>query len=418
MNLKDKLTTGAQQALAIDDVRNKIDAVIGHSERVHAIEKNTYDLLTGVEQIKAALQRIADTIGGPVIELSENIHARVRRADDDMHKLEEHVSRLQFAIASLQEKAATAARQGEAAAQELANLARQNDARSRALGSLFEQGMARYHERLTLTEPWLPEEALAHSEPEYYLAAFLYSFLPNRVAVDVGANQGDFMQVAADAGYEVFSFEPFPAAFQKLRARSSGRKNVKVFNFALGSVETSLPLHVATESGIDLRGDASLYNTFRPHFVRDNIQFDSTVEVPVRTISALVEAGEIPAAIDFLKVDTEGFDLEVIKGLGDLRPQIVQTEFWGKGFVFVRNEPDPTLLVNSREVIENMRGRGYLWNLVVFRVEGSEFVRLATNLAEAPPRTWGNILFFREHAIYREGFRWAQGSLPRFQNPV
>jgi FkbM family methyltransferase len=224
------------------------------------------------------------------------------------------------------------------------------------------------------------------------------------------------MQVTADAGYEVFSFEPFPAAFQKLQARAAGRRNVKVYNFALGSAETTLPLHVASESGADQRGDASLYNTFRPHFVRDNVQFNSTLAVPVRTISSLVAAGEVPADIDFLKVDTEGFDLEVVKGLGDLRPQIVQTEFWGKGFVFVRNEADPSLLVNSREVIQNMRVRGYLWNLVIFRVEGADFVRFATNLAEAPPRTWGNILFFRDHTIYQEGFRWTQASLPRFQS--
>jgi hypothetical protein len=52
-----------------------------------------------------------------------------------------------------------------------------------------------------------------------------------------------------------------------------------------------------------------------------------TVEVPVRTIPSLVKGGELLKQIDFLKVDTEGFDLGRSKGLGTLRPAVVQTEF-------------------------------------------------------------------------------------------
>jgi len=213
----------------------------------------------------------------------------------------------------------------------------------------------RFNELIVVSEPWLPEEHFVHSEPEYYLAAFLYNFLPNRVLLDAGANVGDFTDVVSSAGYRVYSFEPFPAAFDRLKTRMTSRSNVKTFNFALGSTETTLPLYVASESGEERRDDPSLYNTFRPHFVRESLSFAETVDVPVRTIESLVKGGELPEQIDFLKADTEGFDLEVIKGLGDIRPTVVQIEFWGDEFVFVRSAENRDSLVSSAEIICGLR---------------------------------------------------------------
>jgi FkbM family methyltransferase len=282
----------------------------------------------------------------------------------------------------------------------------------------IDHGLTALNSRVELQEPWLPDSGSAHSEPEYYLAAFLYNFLPSRVLLDVGANEGEYTRVVADAGYRVFSFEPFPEAYQKLKARFAGRENVTTFDFALGATEATLPFYVATESGEEQRGDASLYNTFRPHFVRENVTFERQLEVPVRTLHSVVLSDEVPADIGLLKIDTEGYDLEVINGLGPVRPVVVQTEFWGKEFVFVREESKGDQLANSEVVIETMRKLGYHWNMVIFRIEGERFVRFATNLAEAPHRAWGNLLFFREHPIFFEAFRWCQLSLPRFQRSL
>jgi len=94
------------------------------------------------------------------------------------------------------------------------------------------------------------------------------------------------------------------------------RGNVKTFNLALGSKETTLPLYVASESSEARQDDPSSYNTFQPHFVRESLAFTETVDVPVRTIESLVKSGELPEQIGFLKVDTEGFDLEVVRDLG------------------------------------------------------------------------------------------------------
>jgi FkbM family methyltransferase len=316
-----------------------------------------------------ALHRKVDLALGKLEGIESTIDARARSTEEELRKLEEHLQRF---------------------------------------GELF-------HERILISEPWLPREHLAHSGPEYYLAAFLYNFLPNQVLLDVGANAGDFAEVVSDSGYQVYCFEPCPATFARLKTRMANRGNVKTLNFALGSTETTLLLYVASESSEQRRGDPSLYNTFRPHFVREGLAFAETVEVPVRTIESLVKGGELPGQIDFLKVDTEGFDLEVIKGLGNIRPAVVQTEFRGDEIVFVRNEENRQNLISSVETVREMRNRNYFWSIIVFRTEAENCVRFGTNLASAPKNAWGNMLFFRDHSLFLEALRWCQGVLPRFQ---
>jgi len=185
-----------------------------------------------------ALHRKVDLALGKLESLEFVLDARARRTEDELRKLEEHVDRLELVLKSLDE-------------------------------------------RLGISEPWLPEEHFAHSEPEYYLAAFLYNFLPNRVLLDVGANIGDFTEVVSNSGYRVYSFEPFPATFERLKARMADRDNVKTFNLALGLKETTLPLYIASESSEARQDDPSLYNTFRPHFVRESLVFADKVDVPV-----------------------------------------------------------------------------------------------------------------------------------------
>jgi hypothetical protein len=52
------------------------------------------------------------------------------------------------------------------------------------------------------------------TNPESGLISFLYSYLPARSVVDVGAHVGDVLETLLTAGYEVYAFEPFPPSYQ------------------------------------------------------------------------------------------------------------------------------------------------------------------------------------------------------------
>ena len=267
-----------------------------------------------------------------------------------------------------------------------------------------------------LATPWLPLEGKLDDNPEFLLLAHLVNFFPKPVALDIGANEGVLSEVLLDAGFDVYAFEPYPPAMKKLGERLANRPRLHLMGMAVGSEDTSLALHIAEGGRDDTGDDPSVYNTFRPHFVGKEVTFTSQVEVPVRSLRSLAEKKEIPDDFPVLKIDTEGFDLEVIRGMGQLEPQVVQTEFWGEDFLFVKNEEDKTKLVLAKQIIEELRNRNYRWNLLMFRIEGEPAIRFTANLATAPKRSWGNLFFFKDFRLFEEAYRWTSTTLPRLQS--
>jgi len=287
-SLRHKTTALAQRALAIDALHRKLDLALGKLEDLEFLPSIINQLATTVQGIAATIQSFEGTINQlaytindvaskltaishrteMLTELSDNIHARARRTEAELRKLEEHSDRLTMIVRSLDERFESFDERFKSLDQRFKSFDegfKSLDERFKSFDEGFKSFDERFNQRIAISEPWLPEEHFAHSEPEYYLVAFLYNFLPNRVLLDVGANVGDFAEVVSESGYQVYSFEPFPAAFDRLKRRMTNRSNVKTFNFALGSTETTLPLYVASESSEQRQDDPSLYNTFRPH---------------------------------------------------------------------------------------------------------------------------------------------------------
>jgi FkbM family methyltransferase len=130
------------------------------------------------------------------------------------------------------------------------------------------------------------------------------------IIFDVGANAGQtarrFAKTFPDA--RIFSFEPVPATFAQLKEAAAPFPQVKTFNLALGSSQETIE--------IPLR-ESSTHNTLRHEggtFVDTaSPETGEMVKVQVETIAEICAREHLPH-IDLLKTDTEGFDLEVVKG--------------------------------------------------------------------------------------------------------
>ena len=184
--IKDKISRMAQRALGIDDVRFKLDVIGSKLEELDVIGSK----LEKLDVIGSKLEKL-DVIGSKLEEL-DVIGSKLEKLDVIGSKLEKL-----DAIGSKLEKLDAIGSKLDVIPNNLAQLDPKLQNLIERSDSLFWQirqvseGLDRLKSFLTWSanrvEPWLPAESFAQTEPDYDLAGFLYNFLPNRVAVDVGA---------------------------------------------------------------------------------------------------------------------------------------------------------------------------------------------------------------------------------------
>ncbi|ARI80396.1 FkbM family methyltransferase [Microcystis aeruginosa] len=241
------------------------------------------------------------------------------------------------------------------------------------------------------------------------LMTYLYSYLPHRLAVDIGANRGDVSSRLLQAGYQVYAFEPFPAVIDKLKNRLGDHPNFRLFPFALGSENQTQELHIATDETPDnTYQDASFYSSLTKHSLSEGLVFTDTIPVTVKTLASLHDAEELPKDIGLVKIDTEGFDLEVIKGMGNYRYPVVVAEFWDQNFPFGRSGAMNQL----PDLVNAMKARDYHWHLVIYRIWGSSDVSYYCNSAYSLDNSWGNVFFFQDYQVFHQALLWSASVMP------
>ncbi len=241
------------------------------------------------------------------------------------------------------------------------------------------------------------------------LMTYLYSYLPHRRAVDIGANRGDVSSRLLQAGYQVYAFEPFPAVIDKLKNRLGDHPNFRLFPFALGSENQTQELHIATDETPDnTYQDASFYSSLTKHSLSEGLVFTDTIPVTVKTLASLHDGEELPKDIGLVKIDTEGFDLEVIKGMGNYRYPVVVAEFWDQNFPFGRSGAMNQL----SDLVNAMKARDYHWHLVIYRIWGSSDVSYYCNSAYSLNNSWGNVFFFQDYQVFHQALLWCASVMP------
>jgi FkbM family methyltransferase len=161
-----------------------------------------------------------------------------------------------------------------------------------------------YHESLGLS-------TLLHGNFEVAEAKLLAELArPNSIAIDIGANVGlhtVMLARAVGAGGRVWAIEPLPSNIDRLKKNIALNRleNVTIIEVALGSSEYQgeimEPEDGAFASFVSVPGSQSF----------------SRRKVPVRKLDSLIDP-EIVKDISVVKLDVEGFEIEVLKGANKL----------------------------------------------------------------------------------------------------
>lgn len=160
-------------------------------------------------------------------------------------------------------------------------------------------------------------------EPVIYQLVNLLHKRQVKTVVDAGANVGQFARSLRAYGYQgrILSFEPVPDCYSTLVRESAGDDAWSVHNFALGDqdgdIEFNLPgltdmasIRDATDFGVKMCG---------------SLGEAKKIVVPIKRLDRWLEEHQpgVLAEPVFLKMDTQGYDLEVFHGAEQLHPALV-----------------------------------------------------------------------------------------------
>jgi FkbM family methyltransferase len=169
-----------------------------------------------------------------------------------------------------------------------------------------------------------------HNYEQAFDSEMMRSIRPGDTVWDIGANEGYYttrFAEAVGASGRVVAFEPSPPSITILRGKCGDATNVEIVAAAVGAAEATLSFY-SSESG----------SSVTDGFMRRDAT-DTVTTVAVHPGDAFLAAH--PPAI--IKVDVEGFELDVLRGMADvlrsprLRHLFVEVHFLAS---VQRGEPD------------------------------------------------------------------------------
>jgi FkbM family methyltransferase len=141
--------------------------------------------------------------------------------------------------------------------------------------------------------------------------------------VDVGSHMGTYTDLIKSFNKDAicYLFEPQSKIFNKLVNKYMNKKDIFLFNFGISNLEGEKKLYVNIH---DLTSTFSEYNEYSKYLNFKAKLFETNVsqmsykaeKVKTVTLKNFISKNKI-YLIDLLKIDTEGHELKVLKGLGD-----------------------------------------------------------------------------------------------------
>ena len=155
-------------------------------------------------------------------------------------------------------------------------------------------------------------------EPNFYKRFLKSHKSGNKLIFDVGANRGHKSAIFSKLASKVIAFEPSEKLFEHLQSRFKNSK-VSVFNYALGESVSETELFLVEHN--------EAYNSLNKKHIQTtttsrgiaNLDTVKRQKIKVEVLENFIRKFGVPK---YIKIDVEGYELEVLKGLNTPVPLI------------------------------------------------------------------------------------------------
>lgn len=229
------------------------------------------------------------------------------------------------------------------------------------------------------------------NEIELEIVRRLPTLFEHKSMVDVGAHKGDISSIFIEQNFIVTAVEANPAMSKKLRERFATAANFTLIEAAAGATDGTATLHIV--QGADNGGDTDTQlSSVVEHPLYPGLSVSNHLSVPQVRLDTLSRQGRIGVPLGFLKTDTEGNDLAVLSGMGDISPEIISVEFWNRDFVFNNGQTHNDV----GDYLRYFAGSPYRWHVELYRREDASVLTARVQTTGSLAQSWGNAYFFRD----------------------
>jgi FkbM family methyltransferase len=153
--------------------------------------------------------------------------------------------------------------------------------------------------------------------PRKLVITFYKKFIKRKDLVfDIGANVGERVSVFRELGAVVVAVEPQKKCVDNMKSRFCQSKDIYFENVGLGAMESEMDLFICED---DDRLSTFSTDQVNKSFFSDNTNWKNRELITITTLDVLISKYGLPS---FCKIDVEGYELEVLKGLTTSIPYI------------------------------------------------------------------------------------------------
>jgi len=161
----------------------------------------------------------------------------------------------------------------------------------------------------------------------YYHQKRIIKFIKNNTDVnyflDVGSHMGTYSDLIIKnfKNCKIFMFEPQTNIFKKIKTKYKNKKNIKIYNCAISDRSTQKRMYINEHgltsglSRLDLKNNKYLQLKAKLFGRTASEMILKKPKVKTKKLFTIIKSQNINK-IDLVKIDTEGHEFEVLKGIG------------------------------------------------------------------------------------------------------
>lgn len=187
---------------------------------------------------------------------------------------------------------------------------------------------------------------------------------------EIGAFDGHDSLIYHSRGFEVFTFEPKKDLFNNLVKKTKNLKNYNVYPFAVCLTDGNVKFNICKQGGASSILDFKPNTELNKHWTnREDIYYSGeSYDVPATRLDTFIKNNKLEnRIIDFIHIDAQGVDLEVLESLGvyikNVQAGVVET---------VKNVEKSIYLNQNNNILSNVETFLELNGFKVNRVEHND----------------------------------------------